>query len=139
MMPEAQFVLIGPINADVRHLTMHANIHFLGPKRHHDLPAYVQHFDVAMLPFLDTPQIRACNPLKLREYLASGTPIATTDFPALAPYRPLVHISRDARGFAHAIAAALGDKNRANIRRRAVANETWTRRADDIASVIDLL
>lgn len=138
MMPQAQFVMIGPVNADIRHLALYPNVTFLGPKAHHDLPAYVQHFDVAMLPFLDTPQIRACNPLKLREYLASGTPIATTDFPALDPYRSLVHVGNDTRGFVHAIQDALKDK-RGNLRQRAVTNETWARRAEDVAAVIDLL
>ena len=138
-MPTAQFVMIGPVNADIRHLRSYANVHFLGPKRHVDLPAYVQHFDVAMLPFLDTPQIQACNPLKLREYLASGTPIVSTDFPALDPYRSLIHVGNDVRSFVNAIHDALKDKNRARLRQRAVANETWQRRAEDIASVIDLL
>lgn len=139
MMPEAQFVMIGPINADIRHLAVHPNVSFLGPKKHHELPAYVQHFDVAILPFLDTPQIRACNPLKLREYMASGTAIAATEFPALEPYRSLVHVGHDARSFTYAIMDALKDKQRAGLRQRAVSNETWSRRAEDVAAVMDLL
>ncbi len=92
-----------------------------------------------MLPFRDTPQIRACNPLKLREYLASGAAVASTEFPALEPYRALIHIGTTPEGFIEAIRKALGDKARASLRQRAVQNETWTRRAEDIAAVIDLL
>ncbi len=137
--PHAQFVMIGQINTDIAALERFENVHFLGPKKHAELPAYVQNFDVAMLPFRDTPQIRACNPLKLREYLAAGAAVAATDFPALDPYRALIHVGKDADGFMQAIAMALKDKARANLRLRAVQNETWSRRAEDIAAVIDLL
>ena len=138
-MPEAHFVLIGPMNTDVHVLQRQENVTLLGPKKHADLPAYVQNFDVAILPFLDTPQIRACNPLKLREYLASGAAIASIDFPALDSYRALVHVGNDAPTFIAAIRAALKDQARKGLRQRAVANETWKRRAEDIAAVIDLL
>lgn len=137
--PEANFVMIGPVKTDISALERMENVHFIGPKRHSELPAYVQNFDVAMLPFRDTPQIRACNPLKLREYLASGAAIASTDFPALNPYRALVHVGVDAEGFIQAIRMALDDKPRAGLRQRAVQNESWSRRAEDIAAVIDLL
>ena len=136
---DIHFVFIGPVNADIEALKIFENAHFLGPRRHSDLPDYVQHFDCAILPFLDTPQIRACNPLKLREYLASGAPIASTDFPALEPYRSLIHVGTTPDSFIAAIEAALADKARANLRQRAVSNETWTRRAEDIAAVIDLI
>lgn len=137
--PDTNFVLIGAVNTDVAALERLKNVHFLGPKKHSELPAYVQNFDVAILPFRDTPQIRACNPLKLREYLASGAAVASTDFPALDPYRALIHVGQDADGFIKAIEMALKDKARASLRQRAVKNETWSRRAEDIAAVIDLL
>ncbi len=79
-MPGTNFVFIGPVNTDTQGLDEMPNVFMLGPKPHHQLPGYVQHFRVAMLPFRDTPQIRACNPLKLREYMASGVAIAATDF-----------------------------------------------------------
>jgi glycosyltransferase involved in cell wall biosynthesis len=138
-LPKVQFVMIGQVSTDIGLLEKLENVHFLGPKRHQELPAYVQHFDVAMLPFRDTPQIRACNPLKLREYLASGAAVASTDFPALEPYRALIHVGQDADGFIAAIEMALKDKARMALRQRAVQNETWSRRAEDIAAVIDLL
>lgn len=137
--PDAQFVMIGPVSTEIEALEKLGNIHFLGAKKHSELPAYVQHFDVAMLPFRDTPQIRACNPLKLREYLASGAAVASTDFPALDPYRALIHVGATPEAFIEAIRKALDDKPRAALRQRVVQNETWSRRAEDIAAVIDLL
>ena len=51
-------------------------------------------------------QTLAGNPLKMREYLAAGTPIATTDVPSLAPYRSLIAIAETPCRFADAIVAA---------------------------------
>lgn len=90
-LPDWQFVFIGPICVEPNRLPLHANIHYLGPRPHHQLPSYSQHWDVSMLPFLNNEQIHACNPLKLLEYLAAGQPVVSVDFPALSPYRRHLH------------------------------------------------
>jgi glycosyltransferase involved in cell wall biosynthesis len=102
-------VLIGPIQTDVSSLAGLSNVHFLGEKSHKELPSYVHHWQVSMLPFRDNAQIRACNPLKLREYLAAGKPVVTTDFPALDGYRDVVSIASGAEQFAKAVRYACMD------------------------------
>ncbi|GGA83836.1 glycosyl transferase [Neiella marina] len=89
-MPHWHFVLIGAIETDVSALTAIDNIELIGAVPHQQLPSYVQHWQAAILPFRDCAQIKACNPLKLREYLASGTPVISAPFPALQPYRDYV-------------------------------------------------
>ena len=49
------------------------NVHFLGGKSSRDLAAYPQHFDVCMLPYCVDDYTKYIDPLKLSEYLASGT------------------------------------------------------------------
>jgi glycosyltransferase involved in cell wall biosynthesis len=138
-LPEWNFVLIGSVQVDVGELMSLPNVHFLGPRPHEMLPSYVQNFDVSLLPFRDTPQIRACNPLKLREYLAAGSPIATTDFPALGAYRRHVCVARDPSDFADAILRA-NDDNLANFARRAsVAAESWDARARSVHHLLEAL
>lgn len=132
------FVFVGPVRTDVSELTALPNIVFLGPRSHEELPGYVQHWDVALIPFRDTPQIRACNPLKLREYLASGTPIAATDFPALLPYEHLVSAIPPGGNLAEAILAAVGQGGAAR-RREAVAAEDWDARAATLDAALDQL
>ncbi|MBT0320910.1 glycosyltransferase family 1 protein, partial [Vibrio campbellii] len=53
------------------------------------------HWDASWLPFVDNAQIQACNPLKLLEYLATGTPVISTPFPALKPYQHMLHVVTD--------------------------------------------
>jgi len=44
-----------------------------------------------------------CNPLKLREYLASGTPIVSTNFNALEAYKEHVMVTNDKSDICKAI------------------------------------
>ena len=62
---------------DIEALKKH-NVTFIPEVTHHDLIRFSQHWDVSILPFLDNKQIRSCNPLKLKEYLAVGAPIVAT-------------------------------------------------------------
>jgi glycosyltransferase involved in cell wall biosynthesis len=119
--------------------TAPSNTMFLGARPHADLPRYVQHWDVSLLPYRDCEPLRAGNPLKLREYLAAGTPIASVDFPALTPYRGLVSLAHDPARFTAAILDAANDSARNAARRHSVASGTWEARAADVAAALEAL
>jgi glycosyltransferase involved in cell wall biosynthesis len=72
--PNGKVVVIGDAKDIER--DMPANVVFLGLKPQDDLPAYVQRFDVGLLPFHVTDTTHAVSPLKVYEYLASGVPVA---------------------------------------------------------------
>ena len=133
------FVMIGDIRTDVTALRALPNVRFLGPRAHDVLPSYTQHWTVSLLPFRDCPQIQACNPLKLREYLATGTAIAATPFPALAPYTGLIEAGQTADGFAAAIRRAAEDRRRNGHRRSAVAHESWDARSVELGNALAAL
>lgn len=137
-LPDWRFVLVGPEQTDISILRARKNIILTGPRPHHELPGYSQHWTAGIIPFRDNAQIRAANPLKLREYLAAGQPIVTTPFPALEPYRPLVSVATTPDDFAAALKAAQTPDPSAAARRRAsVAGESWTARAAQAAALID--
>ncbi|MFR9718285.1 glycosyltransferase [Aeromonas diversa] len=149
-LPHWDLVLIGPHQCDLGALSGIANVHLLGPRPHAHLPAYLHHWQVSLLPFRDTPQIRACNPLKLREYLAAGKPVVSTDFPALDGYRERVVVAeRTAEGLAEAITRAALDAPKGpwleretwsaltqhpgrQLRRQQVSGECWGQRGETL-------
>jgi glycosyltransferase involved in cell wall biosynthesis len=135
LLPDWWFVLIGPARTDLAPLAGLPNVRLLGPRPHGALAGYVRHWDVSLLPFRDCPQIRACNPLKLREYMAAGRPIVSTPFPALEPYRQWIEVGSDAEAYAAAIRRAAGDRRRCVDRQAIVRNESW----DERAAQVDLL
>lgn len=139
-MPDWTFVLIGKVETDVGALSGLGNVKLLGPRPHDALAGYCQHWTVSLLPFRDTPQIRACNPLKLREYFAAGAPVAASvDFPALAPYRDLLRLPEGQRDFAATILAAAGDSLSMPDRRARVAAESWDARAQTVNALLETL
>ena len=138
-MPDWTFVLIGDVQTNVSPLAGLGNVQLLGPRPHKSLPSYSQHWTVSLLPFRDTPQIQACNPLKLREYLAAGTPVASMDFPALAPYRDLVSHTSDPSAFAETIRRAAEDAANAPARRARVAAESWDACAAQVEALLETL
>ena len=91
-----------------------------------------------MLPFKQCAQIEACNPLKLREYLAAGKPVVTTDFPALAPYRSVVSVATDKDAFVRGLLATETD-NQMAVRRGAVREQTWQAQARKVHTWLEAL
>lgn len=138
-MPHWYFVMIGPKQTDCSRLEACENVIFLGDRDHSNLAGYVQNWDVSLLPFRQGPDMDASNPLKLREYFAAGTPIASTRFKALKRYEQLVRVAEDESEFPNAIEKALGDKKHNHLRREFVAGESWNAQAAKIESVMATL
>ncbi len=156
-LPHWNFVFIGKVDCNVDKLTRFSNVYFLGAKPHNKLPEYIQHWNVAILPFVNNKQIKMCNPLKLREYLASGTPVVTTDFNAINNYRKYLQVASENNPFYQAILLAnaeitpLINFNNLNdiddllkitqvktLRKAIVKKESWERRASDIQQYLVL-
>lgn len=139
--PDINFYLVGPVDTDISLLGQNHNIHLLPAKPHHQLAGYLQHWTMAILPFKDNEQIRACNPLKLREYLAAGCPVISSDFPAVQPYRPWVTTATTLQEWLNTI-----DHNcQLSINARQVyahqtstrvANESWSNRAKTVVKLV---
>ena len=73
-------VILGKATTDVSCLKL-PNVHLLGRRPYEDLPAYCKGFDVALNPFRISELTLNANPLKVREYLAAGLPVVSTDIP----------------------------------------------------------
>ncbi len=136
--PRWQFVLVGPADFDDawdrRALAAQENLHWLGPKRHGELPDYLRFFDVATIPFKVNSITRACSPIKLFEFLALGKPVAAT---ALDECRGFlgVHIAESPEDYPGALDRALEasrDPRCAESLRAEAASHTWARRAGEL-------
>lgn len=106
--PDWNFVLIGP-NYDGslqgQRVLSCPNVHWLGPRDYHVLPAYLQAFTVATIPFAINDITLATSPLKLYEYFAGGKPVITSPMPECMAF-PEVAIVKNAAEFQAALEAA---------------------------------
>jgi glycosyltransferase involved in cell wall biosynthesis len=136
-LPHWWFVLIGPHeDGTAARLPARKNLRWLGLKEYGAVPAYMNTFDVAMIPFVTNDITRATFPTKLFEYMAADRPIVTTPFDEARDYAS-VSVAGGPDAFAAALEAAYADRNDPARRRlRATEREanTWTARA---AAILD--
>jgi glycosyltransferase involved in cell wall biosynthesis len=124
----ASVVLIGKADTDISALKNHPRIHCLGPKPFNELPQYIAHFSVGLIPFLVNELTKAVNPIKLREMMAAGCPVVTTDLPETYAYKELIDIVTSPDAFISKTIEHLANPVEQNKRQRlseAVCNETW--------------
>jgi len=119
--PDWQIILVGPvIKVDPALLPSAPNIHYLGPKRYEDLPAYVAGWDVAMMPFARNEATRFISPTKTPEYLAAGKPVVSTSIrDVVRSYGEcgLVRIADAVDTFVSAVECSMRDDSAARITR----------------------
>ena len=132
--PEYQLVLIGNLIEDFSELLKLDNVTHIKAVEHHRLASFSQHWQVSILPFVDNEQIRSCDPLKLKEYIATGTPIVTTRFAAVNPYRETILIADTHQGFIDRIDYAVSLSKSQNLNWRTnqsqqANNHSWQAKA----------
>lgn len=119
--PDWQIVLIGPvIKVDPANLPQAPNIHYLGPKRYEELPAYVAGWDVAVMPFARNEATRFISPTKTPEYLAAGKPVVSTsirDVVRTYGTTGMVRIADTVDAFVSAVEDAMRDNRATRITR----------------------
>ena len=137
-LPGVEFVMIGGCSLPEGWCTL-PNVRFLGRKPYDEIAHYMAAMDVLIMPWNGSDWIKACNPVKLKEYLAAGRPVVTTDFMALDGYRDLVRTARGPQEFASQIQNALNTSYDAGAARARVKAESWDAKASLVAqSILDL-
>ena len=77
--PDWHFVMLGPVvKIDPAQLPRQRNVHWLGMKRYDELPAYLAHWDLGLMPFALNESTRFISPTKTPEFLASGLRVIST-------------------------------------------------------------
>ncbi|HEX8030580.1 MAG TPA: ElyC/SanA/YdcF family protein [Vicinamibacterales bacterium] len=142
-MPDVSFVLVGPEQTDISLLKTVPNIHLLGQRSHDEVPAYVNAFDVALIPYRLAEYTANVYPTKLNEYMVMGKPVVATDLPEIRRFNQthgtIVRIASAADAFVAEIKSALNDRSAdAHAQRIAVAQEnSWRSRLNRMLGLID--
>ena len=131
LVPEASFVFVGKSSLDCSALAARHNVVMVGQKPYEEIPHYGKCFDAAIMPWRQNRWIEACNPIKLKEYMALGKPIVSTPFPELETYRDYVYEAKEPNDFAQCITKALKQDGVEKIiaRQRKVENSSWDSKA----------
>ena len=132
-------MLIGKIAVDaeaaVKILDNVPNVHFLGRKPYAELPAYCKGFDVALNPFAINELTLAANPLKVREYLAAGLPVVSTDIPEVRVLEDCL-VGSDTQDFISKIEEALAFPKPRESVSDAIRHESWEAKIEELRLVM---
>ncbi|NMR24171.1 glycosyltransferase [Pseudoalteromonas sp. NEC-BIFX-2020_015] len=134
-----ELVLVGNISDDFSDLLALSNVTHINAVDHARLAQFSQHWQVSLLPFIDNEQIRACDPLKLKEYLACGTPIVATSFPAVNKYQETILVAHDHDGFITRVDIAVQlscatEFSFSEIQSNLASNHSWQSKASLVES-----
>ncbi|MBL9120106.1 MAG: glycosyltransferase [Phycisphaerae bacterium] len=133
LLPECHFVMVGACSLPEEWLRDRKNVTFLGQKAYDDVPGYMAACDVLIMPWNRSDWIKACNPIKLKEYLAVGRPVISTSYDELLrTWKDYVTVADGAERFAQAIRDALAHPGDEASRRQRVERETWTAKCDQV-------
>jgi glycosyltransferase involved in cell wall biosynthesis len=136
--PQWTFLIVGNSIVDVKPFYSISNMKFTGKVSYEQLPAYVQMFDIGLIPFKLIPVAIASNPLKLLEYFSMGIPVVSTPLPEIIKYKPLVHIGRTVEEFESAIRLNLAtdDQRLQEARIQKAAEYSWENVVDNQLRII---
>ncbi len=137
--PDWEWILIGEIGegeplTNIDLLKNLGNIHFLGPKSYHELPIYLQHSDVTVIPARINQYTDSMFPMKFFEYLSAGKQVVTTNLTSLHSYSDLYFNSSSDQEFLQNLKNILDNgiqKNNDKILNNCL-EQTWQKRYYDM-------
>jgi glycosyltransferase involved in cell wall biosynthesis len=139
--PEGSVVVIGKVAPDVdpkelEALTSQPNVHMLGRKPYAALPGYCRAFDVALMPFKVNELTLNANPLKVREYLAAGLPVVSSDIPEVRKVG-LCKLASGTEDFVRKVDECLAE-GAGPTRERAerIRHESWEAKVEEIRGFV---
>ncbi len=140
--PSWHIVIIGKVACDVTKLQKYPNITFWGTVPYSDLPQYVRDFDVCILPYRLDKLTEFINPLKFKEYLATGLPVVTTALSSLKEYDDVIGWSETSQQFLkyldHFLAheAPLDRNKRLITSQHYLERQSWEEKAQEFLAYI---
>ena len=124
--PSVNFVVIGGEPAPPSGPA--GNIHQLGRRSYEDVPAYLQHSDLAVMPLARVPANEGRSPMKIFEFGAAGLPVvASTSAELRRRALPFVHLAESSEELA-ALCGQVARQERgqmSELARRSAAEHAW--------------
>ena len=132
--PEWTFLLVGRVAVDASSLAALPNVVMAGSVPYETVPDWARAFDICIMPYFQDAFSKAANPLKMREYLATGRAVVSVPLPEVERFGGGVVLARSDEEFLRRIEEELAsdsDEKRA-ARRQSVAPMTWDARAAEV-------
>src|SRR5437016_9603907 len=131
---------MGKIEPDTYPFRDLKNVHVMGRRSYSLLPSYCRGIDVAILPFVVNDLTIASNPLKLREYVAAGLPVVSTEIPEARRLEACVRVGRTYQEFLECVEISLVEGGGPQVSiSNMMCGESWDAKVEKMSSVIQPL
>lgn len=137
--PAWTFLFVGRVAPEAGALRSLPNVVLPGAQPYESLHRWASLFDVAILPYLLDEQGLSANPLKLKEYLATGKPVVSVPTPEVERFAHCVRIAGGPAAFLAAIEEAMREDSPEQVRARqaAVAGMSWETRVSECLRIVE--
>ncbi|MBE7097072.1 glycosyltransferase family 1 protein [Bacillus cereus] len=136
------FVFIGPSDLAKEKLMKLDNIYLLGTKPYEDIPQYLHHAGVGIIPFNTKDYkelIDSVNPLKLYEYMSCGIPVVSTSWKEIRECDSPAYLSNEFNEFAANIEKSIesNGSNKTEFENYAKTHD-WNFKLDKLINYLEL-
>jgi glycosyltransferase involved in cell wall biosynthesis len=116
------------------------NLHFIGSRPIEQLPNYLKHAKVAIIPYASNTLTAGIYPLKINEYLAAGIPCVSTNFSKdIASFKEVIYLAESHSDFIDKIKIALQEDINLKLEARmaVAASNSWRMRITKLEGLIE--
>ncbi len=131
--PDWSILLVGDVFVeDLAGLKELPNVHMTGRRPYEEMPKFLYHFDVCLVPFKVNEMTHAVDPVKFYEYVSVGKPVVSVPLREMRIYGDYAYFAEGVKSFVSCIDAALQENDSAMWQARiALAKDNdWTQRHD---------
>jgi glycosyltransferase involved in cell wall biosynthesis len=138
-MAEGTILLVGPQDNPDPELLKSPRVRTFPPIPFAELPALAARAAVLVAPYADLPVTRAMQPLKLKEYMATGKPVVVRELPATVEWADCVDVVDTPEEFARAVLLRLRDGVPGSQKqaRKRLESEGWAAKAEQFEKWAD--
>ncbi len=140
-LPDVSLVIAGggANKENIDRLSKRLNVHFVGVVPYANVKAFIQHFDVCIVPHKGTDLTKRMNPLKVYNYFAAKKPIVATEVENIdGSMTPYIRFAKNAGEMAVSINECVDTPQIYDERYIEVLNEiTWQSRINHIGAILD--
>jgi len=132
-------VLLGPQQNPDPAIQDFPGVHFIGRKPYAELPAFAHQADVLVMPYADLPVTKQMQPLKFKEYLATGKPVVARKLPSNEMLANTCDLVDDADQFVERcwqLAETGTPKEQLESRNELLSTESWSNKAEFLHDII---
>jgi len=128
-------VLAGPQDEPDPRIQSFKRVHCIGALKLTQLPALANEASVLIMPYADLPVTRAMQPLKLKEYLATGKSVVASRLPANLDWHDCLDLAGSAKEFVELVKWRIqkGISEEQKLARVRLSHESWKSKAEMFA------